>query len=318
MIMKYFKKAGGYKLLIQYWRNGVLGTALTQFLLLGKCRTALEILRLSVDLKTKQRLEKKYRHVLQEFESHWQKNLPHLERRTVWIFWWQGEESMPNIVKRCYNSMKENLKNWEIILLTKHNYSDYSDVPVYILEKLKCGIITLTHFSDILRLDLLIRHGGLWVDATVFCTSEDIPKSILNSNLFLFLSQKPGADGDAIPMSSWLMWAKTSNRILMATQTLLYNYWENNNRLNEYFLLHYFMSIVMDFFPEESSIIPPFCNSVPHILQLHLFDKFDDDYWNDLRQMTCFHKLTYKLKKEDTEIIGTFYDKLINGGLVKT
>lgn len=311
-IKYYFKKAGGMKLLKQYWQNGVLGAAFAQFLLLGKSKTALEILRLSVDLKKKQRFEKKYRHVLLKFDKQWQNNLPHLERRTVWIFWWQGEKSMPDMVKRCYSSVKENLKNWEIILLTEHNYKDYVDIPIHILEKLKSGVITLTHFSDILRLELLIRYGGLWVDATVLCTNGQIPKSITNGNLFLFLSQKPGADGDAIPLSSWLMWAKTNNRILMATQTLLYSYWEKNKRLNDYFLLHYFMSIVMDYYPEESRKIPPYCNSVPHILQLHLFDKFDDIYWNDLRQMTCFHKLTYKLEKDLCMRKGTYYEYIIS------
>ena len=55
-----FKKQGGIKLLKQYWRGGALFTGIWQFLLLGKSRTALEILRLSTTLKTKQKLEKKY------------------------------------------------------------------------------------------------------------------------------------------------------------------------------------------------------------------------------------------------------------------
>ena len=32
------------------------------------------------------------------------------------------------------------------------------------------GQITKTHLSDLLRLELLIRYGGTWIDATVFCT----------------------------------------------------------------------------------------------------------------------------------------------------
>ena len=49
-----FEKQGGMKLLKQYWRNGVFFTAVGEFILLGKSRTALEILRLSVALKTKE------------------------------------------------------------------------------------------------------------------------------------------------------------------------------------------------------------------------------------------------------------------------
>ena len=53
------KKQGGSKLLKQYWQSGVFFTAAAEFLLLGKSRTALEILRLSAQLKSKKKLEKK-------------------------------------------------------------------------------------------------------------------------------------------------------------------------------------------------------------------------------------------------------------------
>ena len=306
-----FFKAGGFDLLKQYWRNGVLGSAFSQFILLGKSRTALEILRLVTTLKTKQHLAKKYGNVLKLFNAKWQENLPHCKRKTVWIFWWQGEEAMPPLVRKCYESVKENLKNWEIVLLSEKNYQQYADFPIYILEKLQNGI-TLTHFSDLLRLELLIKHGGLWLDATVLCTSSNIPLSILNSDLFMFRPQKPGADGKAITMSSWLMWASTNNRVLMATQAMLYKYWQKHDSLCDYFLLHHFISIIMDFYVEDAKLIPPFCNSVPHILQLHLFDQYDETYWHDLKQMTCFHKLSYKLEKEKMEKNGTYFDIIIN------
>ena len=49
------KKQGGSKLLKQYWQSGVFFTAAAEFLLLGKSRTALEILRLSAQLKSKKK-----------------------------------------------------------------------------------------------------------------------------------------------------------------------------------------------------------------------------------------------------------------------
>ena len=66
-----FKKQGGMKLLKQYWQGGALFTGIGEFLLLGKSRTALEILLLSTILKTKQKLEKKYRWRLKEFDKAW-------------------------------------------------------------------------------------------------------------------------------------------------------------------------------------------------------------------------------------------------------
>ena len=311
---RYFQKAGGTKLLKQYFHNGVLGTAVSQFILLGKSRTALEILRRSVTLKTKEHFARKYQRTLKQFDEQWEDNLPHHTSKIIWIFWWQGEESMPFIVKKCFESVKEHLHDWDIILLTEQNYQKYASFPDFITEKIGKGI-TLTHFSDLLRLELLIKHGGLWLDATVLCTSGDIPQSMLKSDLFVYRPQKPGADGAATTMSSWMMWAKTNNHILMATQSMLYDYWKRNNTLCEYFLLHHFMSIVMDLYDDESKQIPPFCNSIPHILQLHIFETYDEQYWEDLKKMTCFHKLSYKFNKEDMEKKGTYYDIVIKGNL---
>ena len=64
-----FQKHGGMNLIKQYARVGVLGTAIGEFLLLGKSRTALEILRMAVQFKTKIKLKRKYMHVLDDFEK---------------------------------------------------------------------------------------------------------------------------------------------------------------------------------------------------------------------------------------------------------
>lgn len=52
------EKQGGVNLLRQYWNGGAFFTAVGEFLLLGKSRTSLEILRNAASLKIKQKLEK--------------------------------------------------------------------------------------------------------------------------------------------------------------------------------------------------------------------------------------------------------------------
>ena len=306
----YFKKSGGVKILRQYWNAGVLFTAIIQFVLLGRSKAALLLLREIVTLKTQNKLCRKYNNVLEQFDGNY-KQKSHTRSKKIWIFWWQGIENAPVLVQKCYNSVKENLADWEIILVTEKNYSEYANFPSYIIQKLQKGQITLTHFSDLLRLELLINHGGLWLDSTVLCTSGSIPISIINSDLFVYQILKPGADGHATIMSSWCMYAKTNNKILIATRELLYEYWKKNTKLVDYFLLHQFFSIVCKHYPEEAQKIPPFSSSIPHILLLHLFDEYDEQYWTDLKRMACFHKLTYKLEGMETDKMGTYYDMII-------
>ena len=221
------KKQGGMNLLKQYWNGGAFFTAVGEFALLGKDRKALEILRLSTQYKIKKNLEKRYKKEINEFQSIYKDDKPHNTSNKVWVCWFQGLDNAPAIVKKCYESLKLNLTDREIVLVTIDNMCDYVEFPDYILEKWKTGQITHTHMTDLLRLELLIRYGGMWIDATVLCTNkrEEIPDYFFDSDLFLYQTLKPGRDGQALPISSWLISAKTNNKILMETRFLCYKYW---------------------------------------------------------------------------------------------
>lgn len=89
-----------------------------------------------------------------------------LDEYPIWVFWWQGEDNMPLVVRQCYNRLKTNNKN--VILLTNKNVKQFINLPNIIYDKVKNGQISYTHFSDILRLALLAEKGGMWVDVTCF------------------------------------------------------------------------------------------------------------------------------------------------------
>ncbi len=308
-IKETFKKQGGMSLIKQYARAGCLCTAIAEFLLLGKSRTALEILRLTAGLKTKQNLEKKYRYVLEEYDKSYNSSLPHVTSNRVWICWFQGMENAPELVQRCFESVKNNLSDREIVLITIDNMNEYVQFPDYIIDKWKAGAITHTHLTDLLRLELLIRYGGLWIDATVFCTSarDKIPDYFFDSELFFFQNLKPGRDGKATYISSWLICAKTNNKILMATRDLCYEYWKKEKLIKDYFLLHDFLSIVLDKYEDDWKRVIPRDNATPHMLLLRLFDQYDEKMWASIKEQTPFHKLSYKFNKDQENKKGTYY-----------
>lgn len=310
-----FKKQGGINLVKQYWESGAFFTAVGEFLLLGKSRTALEILRLSTHMKAKQKLEKKYKAELVKFDKEYDTSLPHEASNKVWICWFQGIENAPELVRRCYKSVETHLSNKEIVVITKDNILEYVQFPDFIIEKWKMGQITHTHMTDLLRLELLTKYGGLWLDATVLCTSSDIPDYYFDSDLFFYQCLKPGRDGHSHITSSWLMAAKTNNKILMAVKHLCYKYWETHNSLIDYFLLHDFIAIVLHYYPEDWNKIVPKDNATPHILLLRLFDEYDAKMYQRITDQVPFHKLSYKFSNEKESLNGTYYDVLIRKGL---
>ena len=312
-IKEIFQKQGGMALIKRYARGGALFTAISQFIILGKSRTALEILRLSATLKIKQKLEKEYGNVLKEFDRNQDDSVIHNNSNKVWICWFQGMEEAPDIVKMCHESMKDRLHGKEIIVVTSENLREYVSFPDFIQEKWEKGIITHTHMTDLLRLELLIKYGGTWVDSTVLCTRDidDIPNYYFDSDLFFYQTLKPGRDGHPTVLSSWYMSATTNNKVLMATRYLCYEYWKKNNEMVDYFLLHDFFQMALEYYEEDWHKVVPVSNSTPHILLLRLFDNYDEKVLEYIKEQTPFHKLSYKFTDEQKNLEGTYYKWLV-------
>lgn len=311
-LKKIFKKVGGFSLIKDYLKAGVLGTAISQFIISGSSKKSLELVRAAVQLKIQNKLRKKYKYVLDRVDKSKYDKLPKISSNKVWVCWLQGIENAPKVVKVCYNSIVKNLSDRDIIVITEENYFNYVSFPDNILEKWKKGIITNTHFSDLLRLELLINYGGTWIDSTVLCTGRNYPKYILDSELFFYQVLKPGKNGHALTMSSWLITSTTNNNILLLTRELLYEYWSKNNFLIDYHLIHNFIELASEVFKEERENIVKSCNSIPHILLLDMFENYNKEKYEYIKEMTCFHKLNYKREKSDMNKKGTFFDVLIN------
>lgn len=305
-----FEKQGGFKLIKQYIKAGCLHTAFFEFCLLGKSRTALELLRMSTQLKTIQKLKKRYGKLLDSYCA-LSDNGEHKKNDTIWICWFQGMEQAPPIVKKCYESVRKNITGRPIVLITKDNLSEYVQFPAYIQKKVDTGIIKGAHLSDLIRLELLINYGGTWIDSTVFVSDSNIPDYMLDSELFLFQNLKPGRDGHSTVISNWFITAWSNNRILKATRLLLFEYWKDNDSLIDYYIFHICFQMAIERFSDEWDKVVPFNNSTPHILLLRLFDEYDDVMWTAISGQTPIHKLSYKLEDKDKQKVNTYYRHIL-------
>lgn len=82
----------------------------------------------------------------------------------IWVFWGQGFENAPSIVKQCnrqlhYQASKS--QELKVIELNLQNYEKYIQLPKNIVEKFNSGSLSIVNFSDILRSFLLRDYGGV-------------------------------------------------------------------------------------------------------------------------------------------------------------
>lgn len=235
--------------------------------------------------------------------------------KTIWIFWLQGIENAPLIVRKCIQSVISNKPvGYELVILTESNLKEYVELPYFIWEKYYAGNITTTHLSDIIRAELLYMYGGAWIDATVYC-SDKIPLYMLEGDMFMFKTSNIG--GSVLKGSSWWIYAKRGEKVIADTRELLYKYWNKEEKMRNYFLFHIALSKVID----DSSYnkvtyrnIPSVCNSNPHNLWGMLPFEFDEEKWEIIKSNSVIHKLSYKRKFLQGDIY-SFYIAFLKGKL---
>lgn len=308
---KKLEQYGFSQVLKTYFHSGILIYAILIFFLVKKDKKGLELFRNILNNKIYLKLYKRNKRLINNSERKDFKNEKGIPK-IVWFCWFQGIENAPDLVKKCYKLLQENLKEYTIINITEKNFYEYTEIPEFIINKWKKGIITNTHFSDILRNNLLINNGGYWIDSTVFISNE-IPELIQNSSFFLFQTYKPGCNGNRVNISSWFIASAKNNPVLILTQNLLFNYWKRKNYLIDYFLYHNFLQMSLNHYKEIYDLIPKYTNETAHFLLFELQKDFKKDVFNNICSQTFAHKLTYKFPEEfDKNRSGTFYYYFVN------
>lgn len=228
--------------------------------------------------------------------------------KTVWVCWFQGYDNAPQIVKTCINSMYKWLNDYEIILIDEKNLFNYVDLPKYVIEKWNKGIISNTLFSDFIRLDILNKYGGIWVDATVLFTGP-LPKYIVDSDFFMY---RCNVYDVAKFGESWFIKSESHNRILKLTLQLMNKYWKKENKIKDYFQMFIFMQMVIKRYPEDVDNMINIPSSIPHMMQKYLNSTYDEKIYDSICSITNIHKLTYK--NIEMNVHNTFFRHILELG----
>ena len=85
----------------------------------------------------------------------------------IWMYWDEGLEQAPEVVQFCEYSWRLLNPEYKVRVLEKATYEQYVGLDSTGPD---LGTLPVQQFTDVLRLELLKKNGGIWVDATLFCT----------------------------------------------------------------------------------------------------------------------------------------------------
>lgn len=310
-----YKQFGGFRLVVEYAKLGALRPALKAGVRCVIKRQSFKQIYPEVLRKIELYLIERYSPIVQEFKGSRSSNLEHKRSKLIWFCWLQGIENAPEIVHACYNSIKRNIPNREIKIIDNENWMEHVELPDYIVKKWEKGRIPAALFSDLLRLELLIKYGGTWIDSTVLCTGFNGSKvqefkEYLDADLFLFQYTKQGSI--PVSISNWFITACTNNEVLIVLRDMLYAYWKDYDCTLDYYIFHLFFSMLSKEYPEEIKAMP-YGQSMNSLMLLHHWDeKYNQKKWERLTSHVCFHKLAFRVNEKIKNNKENYYNYILS------
>lgn len=156
----------------------------------------------------------KYNYCIEYFSSN---NIP----KQIWTYWDGSDNYVPNL---CINTWRKNSPGYNVTIINKDNINEYIDIDIYNLRHADSS----ARISDFIRLYLLSKYGGIWIDATVILTRSLDWIYSYKTNFIGFYKEKHTTNNDYKCIESWFLACTPNNELVK----LWYKEFMNINNYN--------------------------------------------------------------------------------------
>lgn len=161
--------------------------------------------------------------------------------RRVWLHWAQGWDTAPPVVLLCRDSWMAANRRYAVATTDEAGLSDLLAGIAWDPARFPPRIR-----ANALRLRLLAARGGVWADATLFCSralESWLPFCAADARLFVF-AFRPGGDR---PVANWFIQGDGASPLLAAWSALYDLYLAELSRLGRephaYFAQHFLFDV---------------------------------------------------------------------------
>ncbi len=234
-----------------------------------------------------------YSYIFEKYENYEQPNNPLPDDAPIFVFWAQGEQNMPPVVKVCYESIKRHRAKHPVVFLDTTNIDQYVEIPKDFKDKVQKGNFAIQHLADVIRNKLLSERGGIWCDATIYLT--ETPKQFIHFDGSYFYLKGDGFYRKGSNWNDHFMIGTKGNAVNTFLADVLSQYHKREEASVAYGL--------MTIFAIEAYVkITPFKNTLDAVAPNNL------NQWYISRQYKeTFNPEEFEKAKEDTNIFKTFW-----------
>ena len=208
----------------------------------------------------------------------------------------------------CFDSCERPNKDWKFHVLDLKKAEVLID-RFNLFSNATWGSMTIQAKSDVIRINLLAKYGGVWIDSTVYCNENRPLDEWLDRDLQVFFlhnhpnggillhsrpvppkkfTNVPWGPKNGYRFASWFIAAQTSSILIQKLKTMVNSFWSVQRLEYEYYWLHHlFFDLIKS---DEASMAEfvtlgmwstkaAYCNTSNHLdAPFHKFDYYCGNY----------------------------------------
>jgi hypothetical protein len=209
----------------------------------------------------------------------------------IFVYWAQGFEAAPPVVRACLAALKANNPDSRVHELSLATIDSYVDVPEDLVASLAGDHY---HFSDLLRMLLLEKFGGIWVDATCLVSEPlrpHVDRALAKGSVFAFNYTGPY-------LVNWFLASRPDSYVMHLWRAASFLWWEKRGEIVDFLLHHHIFEMLHrldDRFRAEWDAGLRLNATPPHALQSVLLRPYDPEMFQTITEGSFVHKLRHHL-----------------------
>ncbi|MGH8869442.1 MAG: capsular polysaccharide synthesis protein [Actinomycetes bacterium] len=207
----------------------------------------------------------------------------------IWVYWAQGMDAAPEVVRLCHDQLKRFHESDELVVLDDACERQLTRIPDEIRDKTGDN---LTRHSDLVRLEVLSRYGGIWLDATCLVrTRVPAVMSNLGTAGFFAFTYRTGR------LSSWCLASRRRHDVVTMMREAEHVFWERNDKAIDYYDLHHMFEALCHLDPQFRAHwtgTPRLSVAPPNAFRRAMWEPYEPRRFRQLLDSSFVHKLTYK------------------------
>ncbi|GGN54800.1 hypothetical protein GCM10010112_04860 [Actinoplanes lobatus] len=217
----------------------------------------------------------------------------------IFVYWAQGFDAAPPVVRACLAALRAH--NPGVHALSRDDIGNYVDVPEDLAAALKDDH---GHFSELLRMLLLEKFGGVWVDATCLVSEPlrpHVDRALAKGSVFAF-------DYTGPYLSNWFLAARADSYVMHLWRAASFLWWEKRGELIDPLLHHHVFEMLWHFddrFRAEWDAGLRLNATPPHALRSVMLRPYEPEMFQTIMEGAFAHKL--RLRYDPGELSSESY-----------